>query len=272
MASTPDVFVDPTRLRPLPRTVVPEMVKTIKPPRCPAMPYFIVVVLLNLMPCTWSFYQYHYHQNEACDKDLQGFLNLQRYIGVGYIVLVAVPMWRRINWVGSLRDTISEMPELWVYWASTSLVWTEFINLMLGSIYHASARACSDNLLYAGQVLIGWQWFSVCFLQFPFHIVLPSMMHIYAGQPASDIFPRGTEPPEPEVSLPPMPPKKKIKPKRECLKCKYKMGGDEMKMCPVCGAYVPTLAEQIEAADEDKDEKDAKEKEKYQTKSDSFLG
>ena len=68
MASTPDVFVDPTRLRPLPRTVVPEMVKTIKPPRCPAMPYFIVVVLLNLMPCTWSFYQYHYHQNEACDK------------------------------------------------------------------------------------------------------------------------------------------------------------------------------------------------------------
>ena len=45
-----------------------------------------------------------------------------------------------------------------------------------------------------------------------------------------------------------------------------------MKMCPVCGAYVPTLAEQIEAADEDKDEKDAKEKEKYQKKSDSFLG
>ena len=122
-----DTFVDPTALRPLPRTIVPDVVVKIKPARFPWFPYVFVLLAINAFPGTWSIYQYHHHQHEACEQDLHSYLRIQGAISCAYVAGVGVPIARRIQWVGSLRDTVSEIPELWVYYVATSLVWFEFI-------------------------------------------------------------------------------------------------------------------------------------------------
>jgi hypothetical protein len=75
-----------------------------------------------------------------------------------------------------------------------------------------------------------------------FHIVIPAMLHLYSGQAAAEIIPPGAMIPEPGVALPPKPPKRKRPPpKRECPRCKNDNVPDNLKLCQVCGQFVPPL-------------------------------
>jgi hypothetical protein len=75
-----------------------------------------------------------------------------------------------------------------------------------------------------------------------FHVLGPSLLHVYSGQPGADVLPPGVGFVEPPDSLPPPPPKrKKPPPQRECPKCKLDAVADDLKLCPVCGAFVPPL-------------------------------
>lgn len=99
-------------------------------------------------------------------------------------------------------------------------------------------------------------------LDLGFHILVPSLLHMYSGQPGADLLPPGAGLVEPPDALPPPPPKrKKPPPKRECPKCKLDKIADDLKMCPVCGAFVPPLEYFVQKQQAEL-EKDKEEKEK----------
>jgi hypothetical protein len=55
-------------------------------------------------------------------------------------------MFKRINWVGALKDAIAESPELPTYALSTTLWWFEFGWTIFGVRNAAEASACSNGL------------------------------------------------------------------------------------------------------------------------------
>ena len=97
-----DVYIDPTKLRPLPRTIVPDVVAPgqLPPPAAlPALPWLLVCLALTVMPLVFSFTMISRFGQGACDRDVLLYLQCQLAASLGYLFLVAIPMWKRINWV-----------------------------------------------------------------------------------------------------------------------------------------------------------------------------
>ena len=189
-----DVYIDPTKLRPLPRTVIPEIISPemmAAPPSFPALPWFIMLICLVSMPLCFSIVMLDSYGHQTCDKEVVLYLQGQAICSCCYVVIVGIPMWKRINWVGNLKDAISESPELAVYTVSTSLWWFEFVWTIFGVRNAVEASACSNGLKYASETLA---WYMMClgvWLDLAFHIGIPAMLHLYSGQPAADILPPG---------------------------------------------------------------------------------
>ena len=176
------------------------------------------------------------------------YLRCQFAASCGYVFLVAPSYWRRINWVGSLKDGLAEMPELWQYTLSTTIWWFEFGTTLFGVYCAAEASACSSGLRYASETLGGYMLGCGCWLNCAFFVVVPTFLHLYSGQPGSDLIPPGATIEEPAIALPPPPPRrKKAPPKRECPRCR---ATDEiapnLKLCPICGTFVPPIPEAAE--------------------------
>jgi len=167
-------------------------------------------------------------------------------------------MWKRINFVGSIKDAIAESPDLPVYNISTSLWWFEIVWTVFGVRNAAQASACSSGLKYASATLAGYMMGLGVWLDLAFHIGIPALLHLYSGQPAAEILPPGVDAAGGGSSLPPAPPKRKAAPpKRECPKCRHDEIADALKMCPICGTFVPPLEFFIKKAKETKEKKEA---------------
>jgi len=203
------------------------------------------------------------------------WLEGQALISAGFLILVGIPMWRRINWVGDLKDAISEYPELNVYTVATTLWWLEFFWTIYGVWQAAMASACSRGLKYAGHTLAGYMFGLGLWLDLIFHVVVPAYLHLYSGQAAAEVLPPGAMFEEPADSLPPAPPKRKRPPpKRECPRCKHDKIADELKMCPICGQFVPPL-EYFQQKEKELQEEDKANREKeieYHQKKMNVLG
>lgn len=240
-----DVYIDPTNLRPLPRTVVPDLVDSAhmaEPPSFPALPWYATLVCLCAMPLCFSATMLADYGHQTCDKEVVLWLQGQLCVSIGFLTIVGVPMWKRINWVGALKDAVAESPDLPVYYVSTTLWWCEAVLTVFGVRNAAEASACSTGLKYAADTLAGYMMGLGLWLDFLFHIGVPAFLHLYSGQPAADILPPGAGFVDPPSALPPAPPKRKAPPpKRECPKCRHDDIADALKMCPVCGAFVPPL-------------------------------
>jgi len=235
-------------------------------PSFPALPWFIALLCLVAMPLCFSITMIRRYGHQTCDRDVLAYLEGQMYTSVIYVVGVGVPMWRRINWVGALKDAIAESPENLPYVVATTLWWFQLGWTFFGVKCAVEAGACSDGLKYASETLA---WYMLClgnWLDLAFHIVIPALLHLYSGQPGADILPPGVDHVDPPNALPPAPPKRKAPPpKRECPKCRLDKIADEYKMCPVCNAFVPPLEYFIKKAQEEKD-KDFEEREKEREK------
>jgi len=215
------------------------------------------------MPFSFGLAMYKKHGHGTCDRPVTVYLMGQVFISGAYVVLVGLPMWRRINMLGNLKDAIAEYPEIRIYSLSTMIWWTELGWTIFGVRNAAEADACSANLKYSVNTLAGYMMGLGIWIDFIFHIGIPAYLHMYSGQPASDLFPPGTNFIETSDSLPPAPAKRKAPaPKRECPKCRHTEIPQELKMCPICGAFVPPLEAFIK---KDKEEKE-KEKEKAEAK------
>jgi len=75
-------------------------------------------------------------------RDFQG----QAVCSILFVVGVGTLMFKRINWVGALKDAIAESPELPTYALSTTLWWFEFGWTIFGVRNAAEASACSNGL------------------------------------------------------------------------------------------------------------------------------
>lgn len=234
-----DVYIDPSKLRSLPRSIVPDVVRHIPPPpKLPALPWLFVCLVLMAMPFGFSLSMLFKHGKGTCDRNVVLYLQLQVTSSIAYIV-VAVAYWKRINWVGDLKDALAEIPELWQYVASTMIWWFEFGASLFGCICAAQASACSSGLRYASETLAGYMLGCGCWLNFAFFIGVPCFLHIYSGQPGSDLVPPGATLMQVPDSLPKPPPKRKVSPpKRECPRCR---ASDEiplaLKLCPVSSSF-----------------------------------
>jgi hypothetical protein len=188
------------------------------------------------------------------------YLQGQVAISASFVVLVGIPMWKRINWVGNLKDAVAESPELFIYTIAATLWWCEFGWTIFGVRNAAEASACSEGLKYSSRVMAGYMMGLGVWLDLIFFIGIPALLHLYSGQPASDILPPGADFVEPKSSLPPVPPKrKKPPPKRECPRCRHDDIPEELKMCPICGSFVPPLdffLNKDKKAEEDKEDKE----------------
>lgn len=224
----------------------------------PALPWFIVLILISLMPFIFAYTMWKRHASGTCDRPVAVYLLGQVFITSGFVVLVGLPMWRRINMIGNLKDTLAEYPEIRLYSIGTILWWLEFSWTIFGVRNAAEASACSSQLKYSANTLAGYMMGLGMWIDLLFHIIIPALLHMYSGQPAADILPPGTVV-ETSDSLPAAPPKRKRPPpKRECPKCRFDDIAEELKMCPICGAFVPPLEAFIKKEKEDL----AKEKEK----------
>jgi hypothetical protein len=206
------------------------------------------------------------HADGTCDRPVSLYLIGQVFITSAFVVFVGLPMWRRINMIGSLRDTLAEYPEIRLYSVGTIIWWTEFGWTVFGVRNAAEASACSTWLKYSADTLAGYMMGLGLWLDLGFHIIIPAMLHMYSGQPAADILPPGAVI-ETNDALPLAPPKRKRPPpKRECPKCKFTDIEEALKMCPICGAFVPPL----EAFIKKEKEALAKEKENAESKKKKF--
>jgi hypothetical protein len=182
------------------------------------------------------------HGHQTCDRPVLLYLQGQVIVSAAFVIIVGVPMWKRINWVGSLKDAIAESPEIPIYTITATLWWFELGWTIFGVRNAAQASACSNGLRYSSRIMAGYMMGLGIWLDLAFHILIPSFLHLYSGQPAADILPPGAEYVDPKSSLPPVPPKRKRPPpKRECPRCRHDAIPDELKMCPICGSFVPPL-------------------------------
>jgi hypothetical protein len=229
------------------------------PPIFPALPWFIALIALITMPFCFGITMWKRHKQGTCDRPIALYLIGQVFISASFVVLIGIPNWKRVNLVGHLKDATAEYPEVRLYTLSTAIWWVEFGWTIFGVRNAAEADACSTNLKYSANTLAGYMMGLGLWLDFGFHILIPALLHMYSGQPAADLLPPGSEFIEPGDSLPPAPPKRKAPPpQRECPKCLHTEIPEELKMCPICGAFVPPLEAFIK---KDKEEKE-KEKEK----------
>lgn len=260
-----DVYIDPTKLRGLPRTIVPDVVApgSIKePPAFPALPWYCMLVCLVAMPLCFSISMLDRYGHQTCDREVVLWLQGQCIISGAFLVVVGIPMWKRINWVGALKDAIAESPELPIYTVTATLWWLQFGWTIFGVRNAAEASACSVGLLYASRTLAGYMMGLGVWLDLLFHIGVPTVMHLYSGQPAADLLPPGSDFVEPRDALPPMPAKRKRPPpKRECPKCRHDKIPDELKMCPICGTFTPPLEYFIKKDKKEDEDEEAGEKE-----------
>lgn len=259
-----DVYIDPTKLKALPRTIVPDVVAPSNMPApfpFPALPWFIGLVAIQAMPLSFSVMTFMEYGHQTCDRNAAMYLQGQGVCSICYVIFVGIPMWKRIQWVGALKDAIAESPELATYTTATTLWWFEFGWSMFGLQVAVEASACSTGLKYASETLSAYMFGLGIWLDLLFHIVVPSLMHLYSGQPGADILPPGATYVDPTDSLPKAPPKRKRPPpKRECPRCRHDAIPEELKMCPVCGAFVPPLEVFIKI-DKEEQEKEKKRQE-----------
>ena len=68
--------------------------------------------------------------------------------------------------VGSLKDALAEIPELWQYTVSTTIWWFEFGTTLFGVYCAAEASACSSGLRYAASTLGGCKVYDCTFYMF----------------------------------------------------------------------------------------------------------
>eukprot|EP00613_Pedinella_sp_CCMP2098_P046676 CAMPEP_0171830102 /NCGR_PEP_ID=MMETSP0992-20121227/8053_1 /TAXON_ID=483369 /ORGANISM="non described non described, Strain CCMP2098" /LENGTH=253 /DNA_ID=CAMNT_0012445401 /DNA_START=349 /DNA_END=1108 /DNA_ORIENTATION=+ len=195
------------------------------------------------MPLCFSVRTALQYGHQTCDRNVELYLQGQACISAAFVVLVGVPMWKRINWVGALKDALAESPEIFIYTVAATLWWLEFGWTIFGVRCAAQASACSGGLLYASRTMAGYMMGLGLWIDLVFHIVIPALMHLYSGQPAADILPPGAGHVDGDTaSLPPAPQKRKRPPpKRECPKCRHDAIPEELKMCPICGSFVPPL-------------------------------
>ena len=69
-----DVYIDPKKLRPLPRTVVPDVVNLehlAKPPTFVALPWLGVLIALVAMPLCFSISMLFQYGHQTCDKEVR---------------------------------------------------------------------------------------------------------------------------------------------------------------------------------------------------------
>ena len=69
-----DIYIDPTKLRPLPRTIVPDVVNPANippPPALPALPWLVVCLALTAMPFAFSLVMISRYGRGTCDRNVR---------------------------------------------------------------------------------------------------------------------------------------------------------------------------------------------------------